>query len=116
MDSDLVKVIQTLKKIVELLVQKKYRELEQLSGGFRLTAAEMDQAISDYDEVLVLPPDSDYKNVDAIEVTGSQPRSWSIRYDLWTEEEGRSDLSLEATFIENDQEIMGVEIDNIHVL
>lgn len=116
MDATLVKLILTIKKIVELLVAKKYQELEQLCGSVRLTAAEIDQAICDYDAVLVLPPDSDYENIDAIEITGASPRSWSIRYDLWTEDEGRSDLSLEATLIETDQEIMGVELDNIHVM
>ena len=116
MDAALAKVILTIKKIVELLVSKNYQELEKLSGGVRLTSSEIDQAVCDYGAVLVTPPDSDFENVDAIEITGSNPRSWSVRYDLWTEEEGRSDLSLEVTLIENDKEIMGVELDNLHVL
>lgn len=108
------KVILTIKKIVELLVHKNYQELELLSNGIRLTSAEINQAICDYDGVLVLPPS--YDSVDSIEIAGSNPRSWSVRYDLWTEEEGQSDLSLEATLIESDQDIMGVELNNIHVL
>ncbi|MEJ2419122.1 MAG: hypothetical protein P8Y45_19780 [Exilibacterium sp.] len=116
MDTALAKVILTIKKIVELLVNKKYQELERLSGGVRLTATEIEQAIYDYDGVLKTPPESDFENIDAIEVTGADPKSWSVRYDLWTEEEGRSDLSLEVTLIESDNELMGVELDNIHVL
>jgi len=116
MDATLVKVVFTVKRIVELLVDKKYQEIEQLSGSVRLTAIEVDQAVRDYDAVLVTPPDSDFNNLDAIEITGSNPRSWSVRYDLWTEEEGRSDLSLEVTLIDGDGELMGIALDNIHVL
>ena len=55
-------------------------------------------------------------NIDAIEITEADPKSWSVRYDLWTEEEGRSDLSLEVTLIESDNKLMRVELNNIHVL
>lgn len=34
---------------------------------------------------------------------------------LWTIEEGRSDLSLELTLVENDKTI-SIELDDIHVL
>jgi len=40
---------------------------------------------------------------------------WWVIVPLWTQEEGRSDLSLEATVRERDGQI-SVEIDNIHVL
>ena len=40
---------------------------------------------------------------------------WSVVIDLWTAEEGRSDLSLEATLIEAPSELL-VQIDDIHVL
>lgn len=117
MDTAFVKIVLTIKKIVELLVLKRYIELEQLTGGVRLNATEIEQAIYDYDGVLVMPPDGDFENnVDAIEITESSPKSWSVRYDLWTEEEGRSDLSLEVTLIDGGNELMRVELDNIHVL
>jgi len=116
MDAELEKIILTIKKIVGLLVQKKYPEIEQLSCGVRLTAEEISQAICDYDGILILPPENDFNNVDVIEITESKPRSWSVRYDLWTEEEGRSDLSLEVTLIDSKDEVMGVELDNLHVL
>lgn len=116
MDAVVAKAILTMKKLVELLVSGHYQELERLSGGVRLTCADIDQAICDYDGVLMTPPDSDLDNIDMIEITDSNPRTWSVRYDLWTEEKGKSDLSLEVTLIDNDKEIMGVELDNIHVL
>jgi hypothetical protein len=44
-----------------------------------------------------------------------KPPRWSIIMPLWTAEEGRSDLSLELTLVENG-ETTNVELDDIHVL
>jgi len=63
-----------------------------------------------------MPPESWFQNIDVIEIEGRAPRQWSVRFDLWTAEEGRSDLTLELTLTENNKELYGVEIDNIHVL
>jgi hypothetical protein len=43
------------------------------------------------------------------------PPTWSVRCDLWTVEEGRSDLSLELTVVAAP---LGptIEVDNLHVL
>jgi hypothetical protein len=49
------------------------------------------------------------------QVIGSKPREWAIVMPLWTREEGRSDLSLEATIVEDGQSFR-IELDNIHVL
>ena len=46
---------------------------------------------------------------------GVKPPRWSVRMDLWTAEEGRSDLSLELTIIESGRGYT-VELDDIHVL
>lgn len=110
------RITDTINKIIELLVQRKYQELERLCRGCRLTAVEIEQAIHDYNCELITPPDIDFESIDIIEITNSSPRAWSVRYDLWTKEEGRSDLSLEATLIDNGDNFLTVEIDNIHVL
>jgi len=57
-----------------------------------------------------------FENLDVIEVEGARPRQWSVNVDLWTVEEGRSDLTLEITLRENEKEIYDVEIEGIHVL
>lgn len=90
--------------------------LESLSRGRRLTADEMDQAIRDYGKKLVLPPDDAFENLDVIKVEAAQPPTWSVVFDLWTEREGRSDLSLELTLTDIGNEELGIEIDDIHVL
>jgi hypothetical protein len=51
---------------------------------------------------------------DAVPADG-RPDLWSVVIPLWTEAEGRSDLSLEAT-IEDRAEGAIVEIGGIHVL
>ena len=53
--------------------------------------------------------------MDVIEVKNAQPRRWSIAMPLWTQEEGRSDLTLEITVIEQQNDFL-VELDDIHIL
>lgn len=104
-----------VRRIVTMLVDEDYLSLERLSQSRRLTAGEMDQAIKDYGEKLVFPPDEAFEDLDVIEVVAAQPRQWSVRFDLWTVREGKSDLSLELTLTEIGNEFR-VEIDNMHVL
>jgi hypothetical protein len=53
--------------------------------------------------------------LDIVRIAGSVPPAWSVRANLWTKEEGRSDLTLELTIrqVENSYE---VELDDLHVL
>lgn len=62
-------------------------------------------------------PEEAWASADAIPVipvTG-QPGHWGVVVDLWTREEGMSDLSMEATVTESPDGI-SVVIDGIHVL
>lgn len=63
--------------------------------------------------LVALPPEawdiSEHGRVD------TESETWWVVVPLWTEEEGRSDLSLEATIRERSGGI-SIEIDNIHVL
>ena len=54
--------------------------------------------------------------LDMVEMAGSRPKSWSVNLPLWTEEEGRSDLTLEMRFTESEADTYSVEIDDLHVL
>jgi len=63
-----------------------------------------------------MPPVLTLDQLDVIEIDGSDPMAWSVRVDLWTREEGRSDLSLECTLIDGVGDLLAVEIDNLHVL
>lgn len=111
------KIKMTILNIVELLVKSKYESIVKLTQGIRLQSTDIREAIGEYGRTLIMPPDSEYENlVDIIEVNNKEPREWSVRFDLWTQEEGRSDLSLEMTLRESDIELMYVELDDIHVL
>ena len=98
-----------------MLAEGDYEGLERLTNGSRLTAAEMAEGVREYGGNLILPPDGAFENLDVVGVEGARPREWSVNVDLWTAEEGRSDLTLELTLRENGKNIYDVEIDGIHV-
>ena len=81
----------------------------------RLTADDLQAVISDYGRKLVSPPADAYGDLDALQVKGAVVPRWSVRAPLWTEEEGRSDLTLEMT-ITMDANSPRVELDDLHVL
>lgn len=105
----------TVQRIVSLLVAMDYQAIERLTRGQRLSAQGIREAIEEYGRRLVMPPPEKLQDLDVIEVENVVPRQWSVRVDLWTQEEGRSDLSLELTLMEADEDF-DVEIDNIHVM
>ena len=102
-------------KIIELLVQRKFIEIESITRGVRLPAEQIETAVDQYGRILVIPPVDAFKLMDVIEIQNSSPASWSVNMPLWTKEEGRSDLTLELTLV---REAAGfkVELDDIHVL
>ena len=110
------KIKKTLLKIISLLVNCDYDAIAKLTKGVRLQAMHIKDAVEEYEKTLILPPDTAYDNLDIIEIENSVPRKWSIRFDLWTKEEGRSDLSIELTLIDSEEDLMIVELDNIHTL
>ncbi|MCP4376782.1 MAG: hypothetical protein GY794_11480 [bacterium] len=110
------KIETTARHLVGMLVKHDFAGVEALSGGVRLSQKEMEQAVRDYPATLVMPEGQPIPDIDAIEVTGSNPSQWSVDIPLWTNEEGRSDLTMQVTMIESGNELLDVEVDNIHVL
>jgi hypothetical protein len=111
-----VRLKATIAQLLRWLVARDYQALETYTQGVRLSARALHQAVETYGRRLVMPPDGALDALDAIEINGSTPRAWSVRVDLWTSEEGRSDLSLECTLIDSGKDLLAVEIDNLHVL
>ena len=112
---DSMKVARTIRPVLEALIRGDYAAAEVLTGGQRLTAAEMEQAIVDYGRTLVHHP-VDISPRSIVDIEPSAPEQWSVYVDLWTAEEGRSDLTLELTLTESSRDSYDVQIDNIHVL
>jgi hypothetical protein len=81
-----------------------------------LTSQDVDIAIHKYGRTLVPLPDQAYSLLDVVPVSDSQPQRWSVVVPLWSEEEGRSDLSLTITVEDVDGQDYVVEIDDLHVL
>jgi hypothetical protein len=103
------------RRVVHLLSSRDYHALEALSHGERLSASEMAAAVAEYGRTLVDPPPNAFDLLEAIPIATAQPPAWAITMPLWTEEEGRSDLTLEMTVIKENGG-MRVEIDDLHVL
>lgn len=99
-----------------MLVDRDYEGLERLTNSMRLTAEEIAQAVEDYGATLVMPPPTVFNELDVVEVENVKPRTWSVRHDLWAAGEGKSDLSLELTVRESEDDGYVVELDGIHVL
>jgi hypothetical protein len=109
------KLIEPVNRIVSLLVTGRYADLEQQTHGIRLNAKEMAKAIADYGRTLMLPPHDGFRLMNAVEINESHPKRWSVAMPLWTKEEGRSDLTVEMTIIDNEN-VFSIELDDIHVL
>ena len=82
-----------MQNIVACLVNGHYDYLERQTDGIRLTREEMQTAVNEYPGTLALPVEISFENIDVIEIEGKVPTEWSVRFDLWTAEEGRSDMS-----------------------
>lgn len=106
----------TIVQLLHWFIAGDYAAIERFTSGVRLSASLMRQAIVDYGRTLVMPPVSALDQLDVIEIDGSSPKAWSVRVDLWTVEEGRSDLSLECTLIDRPGDLLAAEVDNLHVL
>lgn len=106
----------TIVQLITWLVAQDYEAIERTTNGVRLSATALRNAVSEYGRRLIMPPDSALDHLDDIEVVGSNPKEWSVRVDLWSVEEGRSDLSLECTLVDQAGDLLRVEVDNLHVL
>ncbi|MBP1881931.1 DUF7668 domain-containing protein [Sinorhizobium mexicanum] len=109
------RVVALLRQVVAWLVARDFVAVEARSRGVQLSAELMRQAVEEYGRTLVMPPDEAFLDIDAIAAANSDGRIWSIRFDLWTQEEGRSDLSLECNVV-IDNGTLDIEVDNIHAL
>ena len=104
-----------VREVLALLAEKRYPELESLTCGVRMKADDISTAVADYGRTIIAPPYEAFQLMDVVEVKSTVPPRWSITVPVWTKEEGRSDLSVELTVIE-DGDAFRVELDDIHVL
>lgn len=108
------KIKNTVKKIVELLADKKYDELKAITKS-DLSPAEIKAIIEEFGERIIVPSDDKFDGIDIVEIEIAETESYSVDFDLWTKESGLSDLTLQLTVINGNGNIRAI-LDSIHVL
>jgi hypothetical protein len=106
-----------LAAVVERLSAGDYEGLKR-DGIDPYPDADLSYWIRDYGPsgaTIVPLPEEAWASAGAVPVT-VRPGEWAVVVDLWTREEGRSDLSMEATVAELPDGSVSVVINNIHVL
>ena len=94
----------TFREIVSALVAADYRLEAQIAGVEPVsieTATQIRDYLRDYGATLVELPEATWESSVCI-WTGSH---WDVIVDLWTQEEGRSDLVLHAQVVETQSDI-----------
>ena len=81
--------------VMKLLVERRYSELETASNGVRLSADDMEEALSELDKPLVMPSEAAWNRMETAALR-NWPGAFSVRMDLWTAN-GKSDLCIELT-------------------
>lgn len=107
-------LIPALRDVVHELVVGNFAKLEADGRAGRLTAKDLQQVLSDYGRTLIDLPDEELNVGDAFRLENEE-NAWGVDLDLWTAEEGRSDLTLRMTVRKADKGVL-IEIDDLHML
>jgi len=103
-------------KLVAHLAAGEFDQALQQAPSSRVSAGDLERAITEYGRRLVPLPPEGLELIDYVEIQGVGPLCWSVVVPLFTEEEGRSDLSLELTIQEQPAGVHMIEIDDVRVL
>lgn len=102
--------------VVRLLVEGEYEVLAATTHGRRLSATELRTAVETYGRTLVELPRAALEELDVVQIEGLEPPTLNVLVDLWTAEEGRSDLTLELHLIARFDNAYEAEIMDLHTL
>jgi hypothetical protein len=100
--------------LLVLLADGDYESIMERCGYSLMDDYDLQTAVADYGRKVVAPP-ADYAFMRACELRARAVPTWHVEADLWTEEEGRSDLTLEMT-IEFERTGPVIGINNLHAL
>ncbi|MBO2463632.1 DUF7668 domain-containing protein [Actinomadura violacea] len=108
--------VNAVRVVVGLLVRGEYEELETLTEARRFTAAQIAAAIERHGRDLISPPDSAFREVEAVDVPREAPdeRAFRVAFPLWTAQDGLSDLTLGLTVAEVMEGVWTVELEGVH--
>lgn len=100
--------------LLVLLADGDYESIMERCGYSLLDGDDLQAAVAEYGRKVIAPP-ADYPFLRACELRARAVPTWHVEADLWTEEEGRSDLTLEMTIeFETSGPVIG--INNLHAL
>lgn len=102
-------------RLVSLLVQGRYRDIEWVCNGVRLDAAALQSTVQSYGRTLIEPPRGALLP-DWVHVIGTSPPEWTVNVPLFTAEEGRCRLTLCLRFKPDGWSRHRIEIDDLRVL
>ena len=110
------RIITALRDLIHELVTANYMALEKDGRAGRLSAQEIQQSIQNYGYRLVEPPEESFtSNVLSFLPLQGEISKWAVDISLWTEEEGRSDLTLQVTVEVTAFNVL-MEIDDLGVM
>ncbi|MEZ5833159.1 MAG: hypothetical protein R3D05_18455 [Dongiaceae bacterium] len=100
--------------LLVLLADGDYESVMERCRDSRLTSDDLRTAIRKYGRKVIAPP-ADYANLRMYKLKARAVPTWSVDADVWTEEEGPSDLTLQLT-IAFSPSGPDIEIDDIRVM
>ncbi|WP_162656519.1 DUF7668 domain-containing protein [Tuwongella immobilis] len=101
---------------IRVLVREDFELLEADGRAGRLTASQLREAIHRYGRHLVDVPIEEIIKSHFYLLEGVKQKSWIIEVDLWTTEEGKSDLTLSVLVTMSSINDIQLEITDLHVL
>lgn len=102
-------------RIANLIGEGKYGGVLQACSNSRLSEADLERILRDYGRTPMRAPIAPSQYVDIVEIEGRPNTTCSVCVPIWTVEEGRSDLTLVLTIIDELGEPK-IELDDLRVL
>lgn len=107
-------IIPTIQSLLDQIIAGNFKELESDGRSGRLSALGIEKAIINYGNKLVPIPLKVLESTEVIRVDSSD-ELWAVDIDLWTDEQGKSDLTLSLWVRIANGEITS-EILDVHVM
>jgi hypothetical protein len=104
-----------LKDLVNELINGNYAKLEADGRAGRLTAQDLKNRLTEYGRTFIPLPDAAFDQGDTYTLVDGDGKSYGVDLDLWTTEEGKSDLTLQLTVRDTGTAIVP-QIDDLQVL
>jgi hypothetical protein len=100
--------------LLVLLADGDYDSIMERCPASRMTREQLQTAVREWPCKIIAPP-ADYADFQTYERESAAVPTWAVDADLWTEDEGRSDLTLSMTIAFASIGPV-IQIKNLHVL